>query len=217
MAIQFDDRVKDVLGDNKVIAVVVLDRAEDAPKLADALLEGGVSAVELTLRTPAALDALAAMKKHAPKIVVGAGTVLFADQVKQVVDNGADFAVAPGLNPRIIEEAHKLGLPFAPGVATASEIEQALSMGLRVLKFFPVEPLGGLSYLKAVAGPYSYLKPVFIPLGGLKAENVAPYLSSPLVAAVGGSWIAKQDMIAEGAFGTITENAAEAVKIAGGR
>ena len=211
---QFDDRVSKVLGENRVIAVVVLDRAEDAPKLADALLAGGVKAVELTLRTPAAVDALTAMKKHAAELVVGAGTVLFPDQVKQVVDSGADFAVAPGLNPRIIEEARKLDLPFAPGVATASEIEQALSLGLRVLKFFPVEALGGMAYLKSVAGPYSYLEPTFIPLGGLRAENVKPYLESPLVAAVGGSWIAKRDVIAAGDWDVITKHASEATKIA---
>lgn len=212
---KFDDRVKQVLGDRKIIAVVVLDKADDAPRLADALTEGGVSAVELTLRTPAAVDAIAAMKKHAPDVVIGAGTVLFPDQVKQVVDSGADFAVAPGLNPRILEEAGKQDLPFAPGVATASEIEEALSFGLRVLKFFPAEPLGGLTYLKSVAGPYSYLKPVFVPLGGLNAGNAGSYLASPFVAAVGGSWIAKRDAIAEGRWDEITQNAAEASKLAG--
>jgi 2-dehydro-3-deoxyphosphogluconate aldolase/(4S)-4-hydroxy-2-oxoglutarate aldolase len=213
---KFDDRVKDILGANKIIAVVVLDKADDAPRLADALTDGGVSAVELTLRTPAALDAIAAMKKHAPEVVVGAGTVLFPDQVKQVLDNGADFAVAPGLNPRILEEADKQNLPFAPGVATASEIEQAISFGLRVLKVFPVEPLGGLTYLKSVAGPYGYLEPTFIPLGGLRANNVGPYLASPLVAAVGGSWIAKRDAISAGDWTTITKNAKEATSIAAG-
>lgn len=214
MTREFDDRVKQTLGNRKIIAVVVLDRAEDAPPLADALVAGGVEAVELTLRTPAAVDAIAAMKKHAPNVVVGAGTVLFPDQVKQVVDSGADFAVAPGLNPVIVEAALEADLPFAPGVATASELEKGLSLGLRVLKFFPVEALGGLSYLKSVAGPYSYLGPTFIPLGGLRASNVKPYLESSLVAAVGGSWIAKRDVIASRDWSAITKNASEATEIA---
>lgn len=215
MTREFDDRVKQALGDRRIIAVVVLDKAEDAPRLADALVDGGVEAVELTLRTPAAVDAIAAMKKHAPNVIVGAGTVLFPDQVKQVVDSGADFAVAPGLNPTIVESALEMGLPFAPGIATASELEQGLSLGLRVLKLFPVEALGGFSYLKSVAGPYSYLEPTFIPLGGLRASNVKPYLESSLVAAVGGSWIAKRDVIAAGLWSEITSNAREASEIAG--
>jgi 2-dehydro-3-deoxyphosphogluconate aldolase/(4S)-4-hydroxy-2-oxoglutarate aldolase len=133
-----------------VIAVLIVDQAQDAIPLAQALLAGGIDAMELTLRTPAALDALRRIKAEVPKMLVGAGTVLTPEQVSEVAAAGADFAVSPGMNPRVVLAARELGLPFAPGIATPSDIEQAIECGCKLLKFFPAEPLGGLSYLKAI-------------------------------------------------------------------
>src|SRR5688572_977356 len=131
----------------RLIAVITLDRVEDAAPLGRALEAGGVRAVELALRTPAGLGALAAMKAACPGLTIGAGTVLFPEQVRQVQEAGADFAVSPGINPRIVGLARELGLPFAPGICTPSDVEAALELGCRLLKFFPAVPAGGLEYL----------------------------------------------------------------------
>src|SRR5688572_6479655 len=130
----------------KVIAVITLDRAEDAAPLGRALEAGGVKAVELALRTPAGLPALKAMKAACPKLLIGAGTVLFEEQVSAVQDAGADFAVSPGITPGIVLRARELGLPFAPGICTPSDIEAGINLGCRLLKFFPAAPAGGLEY-----------------------------------------------------------------------
>lgn len=197
------------INDSGVIAVLVIDDLKHALPLANALLEGGVKTIELTLRTPAALEAAAMIKKELPEVNLGIGTVLTIEQVKAIADLGVDFGVAPGCNPKIIEAAHKYGVSFAPGVATPSEIEIAVESGCRVLKYFPAEPLGGIGYLKNMASPYKYLGLKFIPLGGLNISNAASYLSSELVAAIGGSWIAKRDLIVNEKWETITKNAKE--------
>jgi 2-dehydro-3-deoxyphosphogluconate aldolase/(4S)-4-hydroxy-2-oxoglutarate aldolase len=192
-----------------VVAVLVIDEVRHAVPTAEALIEGGVDTIELTLRTPAALDCGAAIINEVPEITLGFGTVLTVDQVKAAIDVGADFAVAPGCNPKIIAEAIKSGISFAPGVMTASEIEIAVEHGCRVLKYFPAEAAGGMGLLKNMAAPYSYLDLSFIPLGGLNINNVTTYLESPLITAVGGSWIAKRSMIQGEEWETITENAKE--------
>jgi 2-dehydro-3-deoxyphosphogluconate aldolase/(4S)-4-hydroxy-2-oxoglutarate aldolase len=193
-----------------VVAVLVVDDANDAVPLARALLDGGIDAMELTLRTPAALEALAAIKAHVPEMLAGIGTILRPDQVRQVCDAGAAFGVAPGLNPRVVEAARKISLPFAPGIATPSDLERALEMGCRDVKFFPAEPLGGLKYLKSLAAPYAHLGVRFVPLGGLTLENMGSYLADPLVLAVGGSWLAPRDLIQAGDWGAIRDRAAAA-------
>ncbi len=200
---------------NPVIAVVVIDDAASAVPLARALLEGGISAIELTLRTPAALDALTAIRAECPEILVGLGTVLTPDQVKQVVDRGASFAVSPGLNPEVVRAASAAGLPFAPGIATPTDIEGALSLGCRLLKFFPAGPSGGIAYLKSISAPYAHLGVEYIPLGGLDAGNFTDYLALDCVPAVGGSWIAPRDLIKRQDWKTITRNAREAVSKVG--
>lgn len=193
----------------KVVAVLVVDNKEHAKPLAESLLKGGVDAIELTLRTDAALETTKIIKKEFPEITLGIGTVLTTDQVKAIADLGVDFAVAPGCNPRVIEAAIKHGLSYAPGIMTPSDIEIAVELGCRVLKFFPAEAMGGLSYLKNISGPYMHLDLKFIPLGGININNAGAYLGSPLVTALGGSWIAKRDMIQGEQWEQITKNARE--------
>lgn len=178
-----------------IIAVVVIDHPDDARPLAETLLEGGLRAIELTLRTPAAFDALENIRQHCPDILAGLGTVLTPDQVRQARDAGAEFAVAPGLNADVVETAREQGLPFGPGIMTPSEVEKAVTLGCRTLKFFPAEPAGGIPYLKALNGPYGHLDLGYVPLGGLKEENFMDYLALPHVPAVGGSWLAPRDDI----------------------
>ena len=210
----FDDRIAARIEKCGVVAVLTVERAADAVPLARALLEGGIEAMELTLRTPAALDALRAVVAEVPQMLAGAGTVLTPAQVAQVREAGAVFGVAPGTNPRVLEAAKEVGLSFAPGVATPSEIEQALELGCRVLKFFPAEPIGGLAYLKSMAAPYAHLGVRFMPLGGVNAENMGDYLKSPLVLGLGGSWIASKEAIASRDWAGITATAREATEIA---
>lgn len=203
----------DKLESTGVLAVLVVDDAADAVPIAEALLAGGVNAMELTLRTDAAIDALKAIRKSLPEMLVGIGTLLLPEQVHQVVAEGAAFGVSPGVNPRVIEAAVKAGLPFAPGIATPSDIETALSYGCRRLKFFPAESLGGLSYLRAMSPPYHHLGVKYVPLGGVGLKNLAEYIADPLVAAVGGSWLAPREKIAAKDWQGIEQNAREARKI----
>jgi 2-dehydro-3-deoxyphosphogluconate aldolase/(4S)-4-hydroxy-2-oxoglutarate aldolase len=177
--------------------------------LAKALLKGGVDAIELTLRTPVAVEAGKAIKKEVPEILLGFGTVLTTEQVKAVAGAGADFAVAPGCNPRVIAQAQKEGLPFAPGVMTPTDIEIAIEQGCRVLKYFPAETSGGLEHLINMVAPYQYLELKFIPLGGCNMDNARSYLESPLITAIGGSWLAKGPVIQAENWEAITANAKE--------
>lgn len=196
------------------IAVLVLEDAAKAVPLANALLDGGVQVLELTLRTPAALDALRAVAREVPEMIVGAGTVLSPEQLAQAADAGAAFAVAPGLNPRIVRAAAERGLSFAPGIMTPSEIEQAVELGCTLLKFFPAGALGGLKTLTTMAAPYQHLGLRYIPLGGLTPETTADYLKSKLVSACGGSWIATSELIAASDWTRIRDNARRATEIA---
>lgn len=193
-----------------VVAVLTIDRAEDAPNLAQALLAGGVSAMELTLRTPAALDALRRIRAEVPSMLAGVGTILTPAQVGEAVEAGAAFGVSPGASPRVLEEAVRLGFSFAPGVAVPSDIERALEFGCALLKFFPAEPMGGLSYLRSMAAPYGHLGVRFVPLGGLTQGNMSTWLADPLVAAVGGSWLAPRDAVRRQDWEAIRALAAEA-------
>lgn len=196
-----------------VIAVIVIDQPQHAVPLAKALLAGGISAIELTLRTPAAIDAIQAIAAEVPEVLIGAGTILTPEQADDVSAAGAVFGVAPGLNRRVVEHCQEVDLPFAPGIVTPSDIELAVELGCRELKFFPAEPSGGIAYLNSMAAPYAHLDLQFIPLGGLDANNMTSYLSSPLVPAIGGSWIAPRKLIQQEAWAEITKNAAEASRI----
>ena len=173
------------ISDGGVIAVLIVDKADHAIPLSEALQEGGVDTIELTLRTPESLKAAAIIKSSLPKINLGIGTVLTIDQLLAVYDVGVDFAVSPGCNPTVLEKAISLGLPFAPGIMTPSDIEVAISYGCRLLKFFPAETSGGLPHLTSMSAPYNHLGLKFIPLGGVNMSNAEKYLRSPLISAVG--------------------------------
>jgi 2-dehydro-3-deoxyphosphogluconate aldolase / (4S)-4-hydroxy-2-oxoglutarate aldolase len=200
-----------------VVAVLVIDDAQRAVPLAQALLDGGIDVMELTLRTPAALDALAAIRREVPEMLPGIGTILTPEQVAQVRAAGAAFGVAPGMNRRVVEAARAASLPVAPGIATPSELELAIELGCAEVKLFPAESLGGLEYLRSIAAPYAHLGVRFFPLGGLKLENIGPYLADPLVLAVGGSWLAPRNLIQAGDWLAIRELARCAREAVGDR
>jgi 2-dehydro-3-deoxyphosphogluconate aldolase/(4S)-4-hydroxy-2-oxoglutarate aldolase len=193
----------------RVLAVVVVERAEDAPPLAHALEAGGLRAVELALRTCAALDALRAMREAAPGLLLGAGTVLTAEQADAAKAAGADFALAPGLDVATLRHCGRIGLPMVPGVATASDIQAALREGCRLLKFFPAEPLGGLRGLQTLAAPFAHLGVRYVPMGGIDAARAPAYLADPAVAAVGGSWMAPAALIRRRAWNDLRTAAAQ--------
>jgi 2-dehydro-3-deoxyphosphogluconate aldolase/(4S)-4-hydroxy-2-oxoglutarate aldolase len=193
---------------SRAIATVTIEKAEDAKPLAEALLAGGIKAVEVTMRTPAALEAMRAIAQSYSEMLVMAGTVITPKQVLEVQDAGACCAVAPGMNARVVEAALNAKLPFVPGIATPSEIEQALEFECDILKLFPAEPMGGLKYLKNMQAPYAHLGLQFIPLGGLTADNAEAYLQDSIILVVGGSWIASAAAIAEGDWAGITQRAA---------
>ena len=196
-----------------VVAVLMIDRVDDAVPVAEALLRGGVDAMELTLRTEAALPALELITGSVPEMLAGIGTILKPDQVIQARDSGAAFGVSPGTNVEVIEAAHAAGLPFAPGIMTPSDIERALPFGCEILKFFPAGSSGGIKHLKNIAAPYAHLGLKYVPLGGVNEDNMTDYLKEDIIAAVGGSWIAHRDLIASGQWDQITSNASSAVQV----
>lgn len=195
------------LRESKIIAVVVIDDPDHAVPLAECLLNAGINAIELTLRTKAAFTCLERIRNQVPDMITGLGTVLCPAQVRQGKDAGAHFAVAPGLCREVIDTAHQVNLPFAPGISNPSDIESALHAGCRLLKFFPAEPCGGLTYLNSMATPYAHLELEFIPLGGLKEQNFIEYLEDPLIPTVGGSWIAPRPLIQSQSWDSIFHNA----------
>lgn len=191
-----------------VVPVLTIDRLEDAVPLARALVKGGLRVLEITLRTEAALAALAAISGEVPQAVVGAGTVLDARQLDQVTQRGARFAVSPGCTPALARAAKAAGLPFLPGVQTVSEAMGLAEQGFRLLKFFPADVAGGIGWLKAVATPLAGLR--FCPTGGIGAETASAYLALPNVACVGGSWVAPRDVVAAGDWQRVERLAAAA-------
>lgn len=199
------------IADARIIAVLIIDELESAVPVAESLLAGGVTAMELTLRTPVALEAARVIREACPEMMVGLGTILFPDQVEAAVASGASFGVSPGVNPAIIRQASAAGLPFGPGIMTPTDIDMAIQEGCRLLKFFPAESSGGLAHLKNIAAPYAHLGPKFIPLGGVSLANMMTYLASNLIAAVGGSWLAPREVIRDQAWKKIEQNAREAV------
>lgn len=209
----FNARMLERVIQSGIIAVLELERVEDAVPVTDALLAGGVSAIELTLRTPAALDSIKEIASKRPEMTIGVGTVLFIDQLQKIFDAGAHFGVAPGFNPAILDEAKQIGLSFAPGIVTPSELEWALSKGCTLLKFFPAEPSGGVEYLKSLNNPYAYLGLSYIPLGGVNLENLPQYAAVKQVIAIGGTWISQRKLINEQAWDEITTRAIKAKQV----
>jgi len=203
----FDESLQARITNSGAAAVLTIDDAANGVPLARALLDGGVDCMELTLRTPSALEALHEIKSKVPEMIAGVGTILTVDQVKQTIAAGAEFGVSPGLNRNIVDAAIRWGLPFAPGAATPSEIEAAIELGCRLIKFFPAEPSGGLPYLESVAAPYDHLGIRYIPLGGVHPGNAESYLSHRLIAAIGGSFIATRKLIQDQDWKGIAENA----------
>ncbi|TWH20345.1 bifunctional 4-hydroxy-2-oxoglutarate aldolase/2-dehydro-3-deoxy-phosphogluconate aldolase [Prauserella rugosa] len=196
-----------------VMPVVVLDDADTAPDVARALLAGGIGAIELTLRTPAALEAIEKVAAQVPDIVVGAGTVTTPEQARQAAEAGAAFLVTPGTTDSLLDAVTATGLPFLPGAATVSEAMRLAERGLDTLKFFPAEASGGPAALKAFAGPLPHLR--FCPTGGVSVSNAADYLALSTVGCVGGSWLTPKDAVAEGDFARIESLAKEAAALGG--
>ncbi|MFY0636335.1 bifunctional 4-hydroxy-2-oxoglutarate aldolase/2-dehydro-3-deoxy-phosphogluconate aldolase [Maricaulis maris] len=191
-----------------VIPVLTVGDVEKAAPLARALKAGGLSVLEMTMRTPAALEVLAEMKRAEPDMIIGMGTIRTPEQVADAMAAGADFLVSPGLSPELIPALLGSGLPVLPGVATAGEAMSAVEAGFEVLKFFPAEQAGGRPYLKSIAGPLPDIR--FCPTGSITREMAPDYLALPNVVCVGGSWIATGAMIEAGDWETITANAAAA-------
>jgi 2-dehydro-3-deoxyphosphogluconate aldolase/(4S)-4-hydroxy-2-oxoglutarate aldolase len=189
-----------------VIPVVVLDDVAAAVPLARALAAGGVPVVELTLRTPAALDAVRRIADEVPEVLVGAGTIVGPGQAKLAADAGAQFLVSPGCTPRLLDEMADTGLPHLPGVATVSEVLGLLERGLTEMKFFPAEPSGGAGFLKALASPVP--KARFCPTGGITADSAPDYLALPNVGCVGGSWLTPSTAVAAHDWDTVRDLAA---------
>ncbi len=176
-----------------VIPVVVLDRKEDACPMAQALCDGGLPVAEITFRTAAAERSIAQIAKEFPAMCVGAGTVLHVEQAERAVAAGAQFIVSPGFSKEIVDYCIQQKIPVFPGAVTPSEVMQIVDAGLEVVKFFPAEPMGGLSAIKAIAAPFPMLR--FMPTGGINDKNIRAYLEDPKIIACGGSWMVKKDLI----------------------
>ena len=199
--------------EQRLLCITVVDRVEDAVPLAEALLAGGLNVMEITFRTAAAAESIHRIRQKVPGMAIGAGTLLSPEQVQQAMDVGAQFGVSPGLNESVLKAARDRNLPFFPGVMTPTEIDRALSLGWKHLKFFPAEPAGGAAMLKALAGPFAHTGVKFIPTGSINATKLPDYLAIPQVAAVGGSWMSERKLIAEKSWAKITALTAEAMKI----
>ncbi|GGO23142.1 ketohydroxyglutarate aldolase [Microbispora rosea subsp. aerata] len=194
-----------------VIPVIVLDDAESAVPLARALVGGGLPVIEVTLRTPAALDAIRRIAAEVPDAVVGAGTVRSPRDVEAATGAGARFLVSPGTTPGLLAAMLDAGVPFLPGAATATEAMALAERGVRELKFFPAEPAGGVAYLKALSGPLPDVR--FCPTGGITPSNAPAYLALPNVGCVGGSWLTPRSLVAAGDFARIEKLASEAAAL----
>ena len=206
------NKILDELCGYHIIPVVVLNRAKDAKPLAKALCEGGLKCAEVTFRTDAAEESIRIMASEYPDMMVGAGTVLTIEQVDRAVLAGARFIVSPGFDPEIVDYCIKKDIPVVPGCMTPSEVAQGVKRGLEVLKFFPAEQAGGIAMIKAMSAPYTSVR--FMPTGGINAKNLEQYLSFGKIAACGGSWMVKADLIDAGDFDKIKELTKEAVELA---
>jgi 2-dehydro-3-deoxyphosphogluconate aldolase/(4S)-4-hydroxy-2-oxoglutarate aldolase len=194
-----------------LVPVIVIDDAEDAEPLAEALLEGGLDVIEVTFRTAAAADALSRILRRFPEMLAGAGTVVTPEQARRCLELGVAFGIAPGMNPETVRRFHEAGVPFLPGVMSPSDIERAYAEGCKLLKFFPAEAAGGVKMLKAMGQPYESLGIRFCPTGGISLDNMKDYLAVPQVFAVGGSWLASKKQIADKQWAAIAAQTREAL------
>jgi 2-dehydro-3-deoxyphosphogluconate aldolase / (4S)-4-hydroxy-2-oxoglutarate aldolase len=195
-----------------IVPVIVIDDPLAALPLAQALLDGGLPCAEITFRTPRAVEALHVITQECPEILAGAGTVLTVEQAAQARTAGSRFVVTPGFNPAVVDYCLGHAIPVFPGVCTPTEIEAALQRGISVVKFFPAEPMGGASFLRAISAPYSGVE--FIPTGGIKLDHLPAYLSLEIVVACGGSWIAPPEWIRAKQFDRIRQETEQAVRVA---
>lgn len=209
----FPESILERLRKSGVVAGFSIEKVEHAVPLCRALLAGGIDCVELTLRSAAGMDAAHAIAANVPEILLGVGTILTPEQAKEVKAAGAAFGVAPGMNPRVIKAAQEVGLPYAPGICTPSDLEAAIELGCRFVKFFPAEPMGGVAFLRSMAAPYKHLGIQYFPLGGLNEKNMLDYLNESNVPTIGGSWIVKQELVSKGDWAGITASAASVIKI----
>ena len=205
------DNIYKKIHDIGIVPVIALDNVEDAAPLAKALCNGGLPVAEVTFRTAAAHDAMIEMKKACPNMLVGAGTVTSKQQVDSAIEAGAEFIVAPGLNPEIVTYCQNKNIPMIPGTANASDIEMAMSLGLDTVKFFPAEALGGIKMIKALSAPYKQMK--FMPTGGVKENNINDYLNESCIIACGGTWMIDKKAIANKDFNKIEELTRGAVQV----
>ena len=194
-----------------IVPVVVLNRVEDALPLAQALLKGGIDFMEITFRTECAADCISVISSEVPGMTVGAGTVLNIDQAKLAVSKGAKFIVSPGLDEETVRWALENDIPVIPGAVTPTEIMKAISLGLKVVKFFPADVYGGIKAIKALSAPFGQVK--FLPTGGVSEDNLKDFIGNSSVAAVGGSWVCKKDDIINHDWEKITALSENAVKI----
>ena len=197
----------------RLVCVAVIDKADDAVPLAEALLAGGLNAIEVTFRTASAAESIARIRRALPAMVVGAGTLLTVDQVKQAVGAGSQFGVSPGLSETVSKAAHENKLMLFPGCITPTEVMHAMELGWSTLKFFPAETAGGVNTLKSLIGPFGHTGVKFIPTGGITAATLPNYLAIPQVAAIGGSWMAERKLVAERAWDKVTALTVEAMKV----
>ena len=207
------DNILDRIARWGVVPVIAIEDAAAALPLADALLQGGLPVIEITFRTAAAAEVIRRITRERPQMIVGAGTVLTSANLEAAQASGAVFGVAPGLNPQVVKQAQAMGLPFVPGVATPTDIEQGLALGCRLLKFFPAEPLGGAIMLEALSAPYKHTGVRFMPSGGVNITNLESYLKLAMVATVGGTWLAKADDVAAGRWDDIRNRCQAALAI----
>ena len=205
--------VQSIMTQGPVIPVVIIENADDAIPLADALYEGGITTIEITLRSAAAMDAIKTLAQERPKMSIGAGTVLTPQQMAAVKDAGADFVVSPGAYPELIQSAEDHKMAFLPGAATASEMMALMARGITAMKFFPASVAGGAPYLKALASPLA--DAVFCPTGGITINTAKDWLELPNVLCVGGSWVASTALLKAGDFDAITANARECSRLVG--
>jgi 2-dehydro-3-deoxyphosphogluconate aldolase/(4S)-4-hydroxy-2-oxoglutarate aldolase len=203
------DKVVEQFENVGIVPVIKLEKVENAEKLAKALRDGGINCAEVTFRAKGADEVIARMSKAYPDMLVGAGTVLSCEQADAAYAAGAKFCVAPGLNPKVIKHCQEKGIPFAPGLSSASEIEQALELGLDFVKFFPAEQAGGLGYIKSVCGPYTTMR--FMPTGGITADNLNSYLAYNKIVCCGGSWIVPSALLDAEDWAGITKLCKEAI------
>ena len=198
------------IGRIKLVPVVKIENAADAPALGNALSEGGLPIAEVTFRTDAAEEAIKLMVKENKDMLIGAGTVLTVENAQKAIDAGAAFVVSPGFNPEVVDFCISQGMPVTPGVTNPTQVEMGLSRGLKVLKFFPAEAAGGLKMLKAMGAVYDCK---YMPTGGINASNLKDYLAYDKILACGGSWMVKADLISSGNFAEITRLTKEAVEL----